>query len=424
MKTSAINDIRPTGLALLVFVCGLFNDVSLQVIGQFYLSELLVLVAALIGVLFSKGNELFDARMFRSFMLVGWVTLLGYVASDIYVGTDPSQYLRGWGRTILMVTNCFAIMLLAMKGRQNLWWFILGSGVGGVVYLYLTGVPFQAWKLGYGERIAMIVLSLLVLAPRKLWAILMLGFGVLNIVLDYRSLGAGFVVAAAIVLSNSIQARNRVLILGLAGAITSAVIVAAVSVTDDEYKAHRLDSNIGRMSAIIVSLKAIAQSPILGYGSWTEHEGFAAELRKEINKKRAEAGGDVDFTRLWSGSGFQSHSQIIQSWVEGGVFGAVFFLFYGYRLLQSISWCALRRSLDAFTPIFSFTLVMGLWNLFMSPALGYSRMQIALAVGAIVVVLAEKKKMAGTVAQTPSAATFETSDPPRVLRRARQGAPR
>lgn len=412
------SDIRPNILALLVFLCGAANDISLQLIGQFYLSEFLVLVVATFGLLLWRGYEAYDARIFCAFLVAGGITLLGYVISDVYIGTNPAQYLRGWGRTILIITDCFAIMLLAMKGRQYLWWFVLGSGIGGVIYLYMTGVPFQAWKLGYGERVAMVFIALLTLMPRKLWAVTMLGYGLLNIALDYRSLGAGMVLAAAIVLAASTRDKTRILILSGAGVVMFAAILVVVSMTHDEYKAHRVDSNIGRTSAIIVSLRAIAQSPILGYGSWTVHEGFAKELRKEISEKRAQAGGDIDFSQLRSGSGFQSHSQIIQSWVEGGVLGAVFFLFYGYRLFHAVGWCALRRPLDAFSPLFSFTIVMGIWNLFMSPALGYSRMQIALAVGVIVVTVLEKRRPLD-VPVTDAVVVDVPERRPRILKQAR-----
>ncbi|HYQ73222.1 MAG TPA: hypothetical protein VET88_15000, partial [Gammaproteobacteria bacterium] len=307
MSQALRQDIKPSAMTLLIFLCGATNDISLHVIGQYYVSEFLILIVAVFGLFLWRTYEALDTRILLSFMLAGLITLLGYVLSDIHVGTQPSQYLRGWGRTIIMITNCFAIMLLAMKDRQNLWWFILGSGTGGVIYLYLTGVPIESWKLGYGERVAMIFLTLLILAPRKSWGIALLGYGLLNIALDYRSLGAGLTLAAAILIASSVRPDKRFMALVVAGSVMLFSIVAAISLTQDEYIAHRMDSNIGRTSGIIVSLRAIAQSPLVGYGSWTVNKEFAAELRKEIRSRRAEAGGQVDFSRLRTGSGFQSH---------------------------------------------------------------------------------------------------------------------
>ena len=178
---------------------------------------------------------------------------------------------------------------------------------------------------------------------------------------------------------------------------------------------------IGRISGIIVSLRAIVQSPLVGYGSWTVNKELANELCEEITERGAKTKGDIGFSRLGSGSGFQSHSQIIQSRVEGGLLGAVFFLLYGYRLLQSMIWCTLKRPLDVFSPIFVYTVVMGIWDYFMSPFLGFGRMQIALTVGVLVILMVEKQ---GKVIPAPPTATGAEApkQAPRSLKGARSNS--
>ena len=165
--------------------------------------------------------------------------------------------------------------------------------------------------------------------------------------------------------------------------------------TEELYSGRREASNIGRSAAIIVSLRAIADSPLIGYGSWTINKKYANELQHEAQSQRNQAGN----TSSNAGSGFQSHSQILQSWVEGGILGASFFLFYGYKLLQTIFWGAVRRPMDVFTPSFMFVLIQGFWSLIASPFLGFERLQIALVVGVIVIMSHERRsKVKGALA--------------------------
>lgn len=390
--------INLAGLAALL--CGATNDIVFNVVGEFYLSELLVVLLALIFTLLKSSKGVSNTRVFWAFVLVGWITLLGYMLSDIYVGTEPAQYFKGWGRVIILMSDCVAIMILAIYNRQMLWWFMLGTGLGGIIFLYLTGVPFNVWKLGYGERFAMVFLTLLALLPKRSWPILLVGYGIFNIWLDYRNLGAAIIVVAAIIWAGAKRPDKRLISLIVYSVVALIAGLVTVNLTQDEFKVRRVDSNIGRSAAIIVSLHAISDSPFIGYGSWTINAKYAEELREKIEEKRKQVEYSDEFTHLYTGNSFQAHSQILQAWIEGGLLGAMFFIFYGYKLLQTALWCALRRRMDEYSPVFLFILIMGLWNLVASPFLGFERIQIAMAVGVIVAIAIERKRTEAV--KTPS----------------------
>lgn len=396
MKDALKTRIKLSIPGLLAFICGAVNDISFEVVGELYLSELLVFVSAIFVTVFYR-SRLPGQRIFWAFLFAAWATLAGYVLSDLYVGTLPQQYFRGWGRAFILLINCWGVMILARQNRQNLWWFILGMGLGGILYLYLNAVPFTIWKIGYGDRLAFILVAMMALFPKILWAVLLTSFGLLNIWLDYRSMGAFFILVAMMIWIrgkmpvNSLKPRlhwGRVIIAGSLGLI---VILGGLVMTEELYSDRRAASNSGRSAAVIVSLRAIADSPIIGYGSWTINKKYANELRQEARKQGREAGAKPGSTSSNAGSGFQSHSQILQSWVEGGILGASFFLFFGYKLLQTMYWGAIRRPVDIFTPAFMFVLILGLWNLIASPFLGFGRVQIALAVGVIVAMSIERR---------------------------------
>lgn len=389
--------------ALMALICGLANDVSINVIGEYYLSELLLLPFAIMLLVLKKQNQAIKFRLFALFVLLGGISLVGYMISDMFAGTAAHQYLRGWGRIVILVSNCFALMVVAGQNKQNLWWFMLGTGLGGIAYLYFTDVPINVWKLGYGERVTILFLALVPILPFKLWPLALLAFGTLNMALDYRNVGAALIGVAAVVFVGRMRQGKRLGGLLIAGTVAVAALILTVTLTKTEYDTRRTDSNIGRLSAVVVSLRAIVDSPFLGYGSWTENAQYADEVRKEIEKRRSAEEDSANFHRLRSGSGFQSHSQILQSWVEGGLLGASFFLFFGYQLVRALVWAVLRRWTDVFSPVFLYSLIISLWNFFASPFLGSTRIQIAIAVAVIVVLSIERRRGEAPLAQQPNA---------------------
>jgi O-Antigen ligase len=405
MQNSRANasGIAITGQAFLAFTCGAVNDLAINIIGEYYLSEILLIFAAVIVLITKGSNGAFKSRLFWGFLITGWVTFLGYMISDLYVGTEPWQYLKGWGRTIIMIGDCFALMVLTIQNRQNLWWFMLGTGLGGIAYLYFTGVPLYVWKLGYGERATITFLALLMLFPKKLWPAMLIGYGVFNFYLDYRNLGAATIAVGAITIGMNSRRRDKYIKkMIISGSLALLLIMLSLSLTQDEYYVRRQDSVIGRTAGIIVSLYAIADSPLIGYGSWTINEKYANELWKEVAKRRKAVARSDEFSIIHGGKLFSTHSQILQSWIEGGLLGAAFFLFYGYQLVRSTVWGTLRRGIDAFTPVFLFTLIIGLWNLIASPFLGFSRMQIAIAVSVIIAMEFERQKIEANTATAPA----------------------
>jgi hypothetical protein len=325
-------------------------------------------------------------------MLAGLLTLAGYMASDLIAGTEQSRYLRGWGRIILLVSDCAALMILVALQRQNLWWFVLGMGVGGIVTLAIAGVPFDMWKLGYGERVALIIFTLAALFPRRLAFVAIAGFGVLNIFLDYRSLGAATLIVAVVMWARLVRPQEALrgftgyFKFFVVGAVIAMLLVMSLLFTEEEYASRREISNVGRSAGIIVSLHAIAQSPIVGYGSWTVNEEFARMFQQEV-----QAGTQgFDGPRLHTGKTFRSHSQMLQSWVEGGLLGAAFFLFYGYTLVKAFRWHALIRPVDRLSPMFVYLLVFGMWSWIASPFGGGTRIVIALAVATAAIMSFDK----------------------------------
>jgi O-antigen ligase len=176
------------------------------------------------------------------------------------------------------------------------------------------------------------------------------------------------------------------------GAVLTAISYGLSTFSDEETLTRRSESNAGRAAGIEVGIIAVARSPIIGYGSWTENR----ELAELFLKKQREYGGDKQY-RERAGAFFSPHSQVLQAWVEGGILGAAFFAFLLYQVVRSARWTVKFRPLDSLTPLLLNFLLFGAWALLMSP-FGSSRLAIA-TLAAIVLML----RVEGTVAQPRAA---------------------
>lgn len=372
-------------LAFAAFFCGLCFDVRLSVVGEFYLIEPLLCLLALQCVLSRGPGKQFVPSVFGSYLAAGVLTFCGYLLADLIAANEPWQYLKGWGRVAMLIVDCATLMIVAAQERKVLWWLIIGMAVGGIISLGLQGTPLTQWKLGYGEYVALLVITLAALASPWISIPLIGGFGSFCILVDYRSLGAACVLVAGTMLWRSWAGRSRNPWLRGVGplvvfAIAGAILLAVLDATKEDYRARREASTVGRFVVIMVALRAIAESPLIGYGSWAlADQKYTRMIRDEV-QSRVEASSTRQYIEDNPVRSLMPHSQLVQVWLEGGLLGLAFFLLYGMRIARALQWFVMRRALDAVAPIYVFFLVEGAWNLVASPFLGTHRVYIAITV--------------------------------------------
>jgi hypothetical protein len=390
---------RATGIGLFSFLCGALQPLTLNLVGEIYAVELLLPVVGLVAMFTRGGDGVFRERLFWTFLLAIAVTLAGYVLSDLIRETRPDQYLRGWGRILLLITDFIALSTLLGQERRNLWWFALGMGIGGVLHLrLLLHTPIAVWKFGYAEPMLLVAAALGCLLPIRLAATWLGVLGLTSMWYDFRSFAAICFVLAAYMLIRAARpwqplvGGRKSLRLLIGGGIASALVLTTLAMTEGDHpNQRRADSDAGRSAAIEVGLIAISRSPVIGYGSWTENRELAKLYLKRYLENRGIRDPDAD-----AGRHFAPHSQILQSWVEGGVLGAALFLMLGYRLMRSVKWAVLARPVDMLTPLILYLLFSCSWNLFMSPFSAPHRIQIAL--GAAVLILLDSEQRASRLA--------------------------
>jgi O-antigen ligase len=348
--------------------------------GEIYGSELLLPIVAVMAV-GRGGARVWRDRIFQVLVAALALSLAGYMVSDLAAGSRADQYLRGWGRVTLVLVDFAALSIVIAQDRRNLWWFVLGLGLGGMAYLRLfLHTPISIWKFGYSEPMACLAAAIGWFLPAKAAALWFGTLGVLSMKYDYRSFGAICFAVAGYVWVRSgrpaLPLRGSARLLGTAAAgllVVGVTIFALGSTEDGRTAARRASSNAGRAAALDVGIAAVSDSPVIGYGSWTE-DAKLAELFAQRYRQYLGISWDIPAGVLIS-----PHSQILQAWVEGGIFGAAFFGVLLYMLLKSGPRLFLIRPLDMLAPTLAYVYLLGAWNVFMSPFSAPHRVGIALA---------------------------------------------
>lgn len=382
------------GNATAAFLCGATSPLVIGLVGELYVGELLLIQFAFLLLLSIGARPLLTLNALGVFMQTAVLMLLGYFISDIYRDAHPAQFLRGWAKIILVTLDFAALAVICAHDKRALWWFIAGMAVGGLCDSLLREIPISTvggWKTGYSFPLACMMACLCCFVPIRLAAFGFLLFGLTNFFMDFRILGAICTFVAAILWLRSSVTLNfswrRLLQGGVVGAIAVGITCVALVLTQDEFSARREQSNVGRSAGLSVALRAIGDSPLIGYGSWPMDARLVNLYQQQFEASGGKTEGRIRI------NAFVAHSQILQGWVEGGVLGALFWLYYGYWLLRAIWYVALQRRTDAYLPVFLFLLTYDLWHLFMSSFAGSLRFMVAIGVAIICICAGELREI-------------------------------
>lgn len=381
-----------TFVSICCFLSGTVYTYVINVIGEVYAPELLLIPVAVAVLIFGRTQRVLSRRFFLALLVSSVIMLLGYIVSDLYRESDPAQYLRGWGRIGLLISDITVFAILSANNKRNIWWYVSGISIGSITSLLVKGAPLSSnWKFGYGDPIIFLTACFAIILPMRFISLALLAVGLLSVGLDSRIQGALCILTSVFLWTRSGRPQQALMRLWqfwkiiLVGVIAFSALAGVYISTQQEYVVHRQQSNIGRMTMLRIGLVAIAESPIIGYGSWSEDPKFAQMTAVELAK--TEGKSQLVVTQS---DKFGPHSQILQAWVEGGILAIAFFFIFGYQSFQTLKYVALQRPVDPYTPIFVYVLSMGLWDLLMSPFAGYHRLTIALSIAIISAIVVER----------------------------------
>ncbi|MFZ2404143.1 MAG: hypothetical protein WAW41_03330, partial [Methylobacter sp.] len=337
-----------SGLFGNVFACLIPALIFIEVefVGRLFLSEILLL--GLLPFLLKARGRLLLAPLPRKLMLLGLAWLLAQIVTDVIRDTPLEDWSRGWSKIAFLLLNFSAIYLYLNGESKRFFSFAVGIALGQILAYFLNPNVFvedYPWKFGYGMAITLLA----VLASQTgffekrkfLSSGIILGMGVLNLYMDFRSLGLVCLLAGGFI---SVKKSNRVglkklkrseiaMLVLLGGmAIYGITALYDYSVTEGWFGAEVRDKYLmqssgdmgvllGGRSEILASGQAIIDSPIIGHGSWAKDQKYADILVYALSQH------GYDIHGIYESDLIPSHSYIMGAWVEAGLVGAIFWFF-------------------------------------------------------------------------------------------------
>ena len=402
------------GMAM-VFI-GLLAATPVNFVGRVYIGESLLGLAApatIPLVLSLPGNYGRLAKMFLIAMVISW---LGYIGSDLYRGTPTNDYLRGWFRWVALLSSYSTLVWLGAKNVRLVVFFTLGWCLGSALYPIAAGggMGVYAWWKFYAGFPACVIAAYF-LGKMGPWIAgpAMLVMGGLSIVLDSRAIMMTcFVVSGLTLLAGRRAAisvrrgtredqnlsKSKTVVALITLVICGAASMFVVQKIGERFGyAERFErSNVKRWTNIEIAYSILKESPIIGYGSWARDPEVARIRDKVLESQlkshiyRSESQDELVIV----------HSQLLQSWVEGGLIGLVFFVVYGWNLAEKGLKLAAVCRYEPLTPLIIFILVTAAWHFFASPFSGPVRVVIIVAC-VLMCYLAEESLPQGALDRQP-----------------------
>jgi hypothetical protein len=360
--------------------------------GRLYLSE--VVLVLLLPALLLRHQNSSVAPIPAAFVVLCLIWLSGQVLTDIYRATPLHDVERGWAKIAFTLSNFVALYLIFENRPRRFLLFSYGLAIGLAVRYLMNPGPYataDAWKFGYGYSFTLVLVLLATtdFAARRHFARcgLLAGAGLLNLLHDYRSLAGVCVLAAFYTAAAELKGKERspspIRFSPPRAVALGAVLVAvglsfvslyghlasngALGASASKKYAAQADSSFGLLTRgrpeILVSSRAVADSPLLGHGSWAKDPKY---LEMQIGR-----GLDPSPAMLAEGL-IPTHSYLMGAWVEAGVLGVPIWI---WTLFLAAGVLARLYGRDGqLVPLIAFAALALIWNVFFSPYGSFERL--------------------------------------------------
>lgn len=379
------------------FLIGLVRSWTIQLVGAMPVGELILLAVVGHAVVWAALTSRLPAplpspRLLGIFALCQVLALISYVVTDLWRESAPVDMIRGWLRMVFVLIDLGGLALLFGATERTFAFLQLGASFSFVTLLITPPTFGEYWKFGFAYPVTTLVL---LLAPRFLgyWGAPLgcMALGVLNALLDFRSLGAICLGLGALLLIRALPkiARKVVMIVGGVIVLAASPLIFEKMFADTGGRADR--SNVERLAMLTAAWEGFAKSPLIGQGSWFSKSDLMDNFLLIRSEKAHAAGGGMQFDNE-DFEGIAIHSQILVTLAEAGIFGGLFFFVYGVLIAWAM-WFALGDAAWHWTlPSRIFILATSFWDLGMSPFSGPVRVNIALTALLIVLFWRERSR--------------------------------
>ena len=378
---------------LFLVVIGLSGPFLVRLVGDLPVGEIFAAIF-LPFLLAFRRRALFRPRVgLIVLLLILW--LANQVVTDLYRGTETVDWLRGDANILFFMADWLVLTILLSNRVRSQVIFGACYGVGSLLAARFQPSDFaleHPWKFGYAEGsnlLAALVSCYFFKRRMNVLAILVLvSILAVNLLDNYRSPVLNILVSLVLIFFPLPEYIGRIKVLprkgtvpyvlvvlmltGLAGAGAAGLVRLATArgLIDEEARsknqmqAHGAGGLIlGGRPEILVSSRAVYDSPILGHGSWARDFKYT-EMLADI---QAEWGITVDLRDLEAESRgtIPAHSHLMGAWVQAGVFGAVFWFYLFILTVKAILRTSVLR--PSLAPFYAIQFANLFWDIWLSP---------------------------------------------------------
>ena len=363
---------------MFVILCCTFY--SFRIFGNFYISELILLLTLIAKVL--NGRILDTAPLIGRFNRVLFLALVGALISDMVRGSDFTNGLKGFSLIFFTLINLNALYLITRMNKTLIMYGFLGFAVSGLLSFFFqpnTYARSEVWKFGIGPSLTLILI--IFLSTWKFYfrsitqAVVMASWSLMSLFLGARSLAlAVFMTSYFVFLDRKRFSKRKeqslhglILVLvvsSLAFSSTYSILAEKGYLGQASKLKYQTQTSNGNLilnsrGEFLFAGRAILESPLIGHGSYGM---MSPELRIDLSKflSKFDVSFDVaPFNRTY-GNRIPVHSMVLQWWLWFGILGLLFPL-----LLLRILFRTLRQR--NLSPVGYFTVFSGIWSTIFSP---------------------------------------------------------
>ena len=393
-----------------VLLFSIFSILKVNLVGQVGGGEIIAIIDSLsIKRWINTFKKLPDVKKVNYAYLF---FLFSQVLSDIFNNSSFNNLIRGWANIIVAMVLITFISRYLYKNSVFIITILFGQVLSVFIFKFGQFADFKFfWAPIFNNLVLIYSWYLLKKRSKNKFVLLLLViYGLLSIAFDYRSNGIFMIFTGILFYYQKVLLNFRfikilpVMILFLAvgqGLYTIYVskILSREIRNDRSYmQLNKLENPYnpfillmeGR-AEVFVALEAIADNPILGYGSWAPDPGgkynyLLYKLHGDSEKFDVKYDENED-------NFIPSHSVLFGAYLTAGLGGflAMIYIFILFlkrviKILSQPSFLTYRYS-----PIVLFFAFSGIWNFIFSP-LGHIRQTIPIFLG-LILVLYEKEKL-------------------------------
>lgn len=400
----------------LIVIVGIMSPFTVKVVGTMPLGEIafLLLLPILLAV---RWRRAFGGHHNIVLALIG-LWLLGQIVTDLYRKTPAVDWMRGQATIEFFLVDFICLAILTRQSSFRKMEFIVAFSLGTILtFRYQPTDLMQAypWKFGFAEPVTVLLLVLASFFFRyRLYPVVFLIFGLLvflNLIFNYRSEVLFLFVAVVLTLPLVPERIGRLRLLpgrhsfarvfvlaGLAALGGGLSILAIGLVTSHGYAGEhaqqknekQFQSNQGFLLTgrpeILVSSRAVLDSPILGHGSWAKDPKYA-EMLNDLEIRNGLTTVDIDYVLEESNGLIPAHSHLMSAWVFAGIAGAPIWIFMFWITLRALSQLSLKS--PPLSPLYGWMFTSFLWAILFSPFGGSVRITEAVTVNIVIDLLSQ-----------------------------------